>query len=254
MGRKKRIDTKGVVYLISFPNGKKYVGITTTSFEERKASHISHMNTSGLAVHQALKTFFGRETWEVIASADSWKQLVKIEIEMIDKYKSHISNNGYNLTLGGDGTVGYTHSEEQKQKNRNSRIQYFSDKKNREKQSIANKIAHQKNPEQGMEHSKFQKKRFTDPTERRKVAAGVSKFLSDDENLKLHSIQRGAKPFCVRKINGEFVGEWLTQHSCARELDLSVSHINSCLHGRRKSHKGFMFSYISEKDDSSNIN
>ena len=26
MGRKKRIDTKGVVYLISFPNGKKYVG------------------------------------------------------------------------------------------------------------------------------------------------------------------------------------------------------------------------------------
>ena len=85
MGRKKRTDTKGVVYLISFPNGKYYVGITTTSFEERKRSHISHRNTSNLAVHQALKTFFGQETWKVIAKGDSWEELTKLEVELIER-------------------------------------------------------------------------------------------------------------------------------------------------------------------------
>jgi len=42
MARKKRTDTKGVVYLISFPNRKYYVGMTTTSFEERKQLYMLH--------------------------------------------------------------------------------------------------------------------------------------------------------------------------------------------------------------------
>jgi group I intron endonuclease len=243
MGRKKRTDTKGVVYLISFPNGKYYVGITTTSFEERKRSHISHRNTSNLAVHQALKTFFGQETWKVIAKGDSWEELTKLEVKLIEKYQSYIFKNGYNLTLGGGGTVGYEHDDESKQKNSERKTQYFSNEENRIKQSEATKRAHLNNPKQAMQHSEFQRNRFTDKSEREKVAEGMKNYLSDKERLRIHSLQRGAKLFIVKTKGGEYIGEWLTQHECERELNLSVSHINHCLHGKRKSHKGYTFSY-----------
>lgn len=243
MGRRNRKSTAGVVYLISFPNGKKYVGITSTSFEERKASHLSHMNTSKLAVHQALRRFKGDENWQVIAKANNWEKLTELEIQMIDEHQSHISRNGYNLTLGGDGTVGFEHSEVQKERNSRAKTEYFSDKKNRERQSKATVLAHKMNPAQARAHSEFQKQRFTDPKEREKTSKGMREFLSDPENLRIHSIQRGARPFLVHTVSGEFVGEWLSQNCCARELGLSVSHINNCLHGKRKSHKGYKFQY-----------
>jgi group I intron endonuclease len=243
MGRKKRTDTKGVVYLISFPNGKYYVGITTTSFEERKRSHISHRNTSNLAVHQALKTFFGQETWKVIAKGDSWEELTKLEVELIEKYQSYIFKNGYNLTLGGGGTVGYEHDDESKQKNSERKTQYFSNEENRIKHSEATKRAYLNNPKQAMQHSDFSKKRFTDENEREKVAEGMRTYLSDEENLRTHCIQRGAKPFFVQTKEGKYIGEWLNQSGCARELNLNKGHINRCLHGKRKSHKGYTFTY-----------
>jgi len=241
VGRKKRTDTSGIVYLITFPNSKKYVGITTTSFKERKQSHISHRNTSGLAVHAALKKFYGSETWEIIGKADSWEDLTELEIKLIEHHKSHISENGYNLTRGGDGAVGFEHSDQQRQRNSDAKTRYFESTENRRKHSESTRRAHRANPGQAADHSKFSKERFTDPKEREKVADGMRSFLSDKDNLELHSIQRGAKPFSVFKVTGEFVGDFFTQHECARELDLYVSHINNCLHGRRKSHKGYRF-------------
>lgn len=244
MGRPERSNTKGVVYLIEFPNGKKYVGITTTSFEERKKSHLSHRNTSQLPVHQALKKFFGSESWQVIAEAESWSELANIEVQMIEFHQSHTSKNGYNLTLGGDGTVGYTHTQEQRKKNSNAKIDYFSKSQNRIKQSKASIIAHYKNPEQAKKHAIFQRKKFENENERKKIADGMRNFLSDEENLINHSITRGAKVFLVRTIDGDNVGEWLTQHQCSRDLNLQVSKINNCLHGKRKSHGGYTFHYI----------
>lgn len=243
MGRKKRENTAGVVYLITFPNGKKYVGITSTSFKERKASHLSHMNTSTLAVHQALKKFKGQEEWKVIGRADSWEELTALEIKMIEEHQSYIKRNGYNLTLGGDGTVGFEHSDKHKQRNSKAKTEYYANEENRKRTSEATLLAHRMNPAQAQEHSDFQKQRFTDPTERERVADGMRRFLSDEQNLRVHSIQRGAKPFLVHTVDGDFVGEWLTQHSCASELGLSVGHINHCLHGKRKSHKGYKFHY-----------
>ena len=245
MGRRKRTNTAGIVYLISFPNGKNYVGITTTSFDERKASHISHMNTSNLAVHGALKKYFGQENWKIVAKGDSWEELTKLEVKFIQKYNSYIDDNGYNLTLGGDGASGYKLSDEQKLMHSKLKKKYFSNDENRLKQSKATRLVHQNKPHLAQEHSAFSKQRFTDKKERGKVSEGMKNYLSEKENLRVHSIQRGAKPFLVTKKGGKIVGEWLTQNSCARDLNLNVGHINKCLHGKRKTHKGYTFSYVS---------
>ena len=243
MGRPKRDDTSGVIYMITFPNGKRYVGLTATSFEERKASHISHRRTSNLPVHNALERYLGSEEWEVVAEGENWDELTQLEIYYIDKYKTHTSLNGYNLTFGGDGTVGYEHTDEQRQKNSVAKQKYFSDSKNRIKQSIATKNAYATNPQQAERHSQFQKLRFSDPQERERVAQGMREYLSDKENLRKHAMQRGAKEFLVETKDGIFVGVWLTQNQCARDLNLSVSHVNQCLKGKRKTHKGYVFKY-----------
>lgn len=243
MGRKKREDSKGIVYLITFPNGKRYVGITTTSFAERKQSHISHRNTSNLAVHNALEKYFGEEIWEVIDTADDWSELAEKEIDYIKKFESHISEMGYNLTRGGDGTNGYEHTEEQRRKNSEAKISYFSDDENKAKLSEKIRQVHQRNPSLAERHSTFMNERFKNPEERKKVSKGMETYLSNEESLRKHSIQRGAREFLVHKKEGEFVGCWLTISECARDLGLSKGHISHCLHGKRKSHKGYVFVY-----------
>jgi group I intron endonuclease len=243
MPRKKRVDTAGIVYMISFPNGKNYIGITSTSFEERKRNHLSHMNSSNLPVHNAIKKFKDSLKWQIIDSAKNWEDLTSLEMKYIKKYDSYINNNGYNLTLGGDGTVGYKHSDEQKRKNSITRTKYFESSKNRKKQSKANTIAHYKNPNLAKKHSEFQTKRFQNKSERDRVADGMRKYLSKKENLERHSRVRGGKEFYVLDLEDNVIAEYLIQAECAREMKLQTSKINNCLKGKRKTHGGFKFKY-----------
>jgi group I intron endonuclease len=243
MPRKERTNSEGVVYLIKFPNKKYYVGITTTSFEERKRNHLSHANTSNLPVHNAMLKYGKKVKWEVIDKADNWDDLTDLEIRYIKEYNSYIDDNGYNLTKGGDGTVGYKHSKEDNLRNSKRRTKYFEDPSNKAKQSEANKLAHKNNPQQAKNHSKFQKKRFQDDSERERVAKGMRKYLSKKENLERHSRVRGGKEFYVLDLDDNVVAEYLIQAECAREMNLQTSKINNCLKGKRKTHGGFRFKY-----------
>jgi group I intron endonuclease len=243
MPRKERTDSEGVVYLIKFPNKKYYVGITATSFEERKRNHLSHANTSNLPVHNAMLKYGKKVKWEVIDKADNWDDLTDLEIRYIKEYNSYIDDNGYNLTKGGDGTIGYKHSKEDNLRNSKRRTKYFEDPSNKAKQSEANKLAHRNNPQQAKNHSEFQKKRFQDESERERVAKGMRKYLSKKENLERHSRVRGGKEFYVLDLDDNVVAEYLIQAECAREMKLQTSKINNCLKGKRKTHGGFRFKY-----------
>jgi len=46
----------------------------------------------------------------------------------------------------------------------------------------------------------------------------------------------------------EFIGEWISQRQCARDLKLDQSSIKDCLKHpeKRKQTKGFMFEYAKE--------
>jgi len=232
----------GLVYKATSSSGKIYIGITIASLKERKRLHVKEANSgSRFPFHAAIRKYGAEKIlWEIIDTATSWKDLCELERKYIAEYDS--KKNGYNRTLGGDGTYGLKHNDEWCTANSERRKVYFQDPANKRKQSISNKKAHTENPNQAKQHSAFTKKRFTEPGERRKVAARMKTFLSDPNNRALHSVQRGARPFLVYK-GKNIVGEWLTQWQCARDLGLNVSHINACLHGSRKSHGGFTFKY-----------
>lgn len=82
-------------------NGKKYVGITTRSLSERFEEHCNANSYLGSAIRK-----HGRDNFviKIIDIASNHKELNEKEKSWIKKYDT-FGENGYNLTLGGDGML-----------------------------------------------------------------------------------------------------------------------------------------------------
>lgn len=96
-----------IVYLATNKvNGKKYVGITKNTLEQRKIQHMHTANTQKGSKFQKALRKYGVDgfTWEVIDTAITYEELLWKEMFYIKKYNSY--ENGYNSTSGGEGTIG----------------------------------------------------------------------------------------------------------------------------------------------------
>lgn len=97
------------VYLITNTiNQKKYVGITTRSIEKRWKEHINASNCESYSnyndlLHKAIR-HYGKDNFKVecIDTSDSEEDLKNKEIYYIGYYHSYMTENGYNMTYGGD--------------------------------------------------------------------------------------------------------------------------------------------------------
>lgn len=98
-------------------NDKEYVGQTVGSLTERKRKHINDvLNKRGnMYFHRAIRKY-GLENfiWETIHECVGIDDLNKWEIYYIKYYNTF--NNGYNLTKGGGGMVGWKASIETRRK------------------------------------------------------------------------------------------------------------------------------------------
>ncbi len=100
-------------------NGKLYIGQTRQSLESRWKQHIGYA-TWNLSteqniniLHKALKKYgIDAFTIEIIGTTTSPEEINLMEQQYIDYYQSHFgTNKGYNMTLGGEGTIGYIFTE-----------------------------------------------------------------------------------------------------------------------------------------------
>lgn len=109
----------GIIYKVTFPNNKIYIGQTIRTLEKRKSAHLTHLNNSAkkdkkrnYVFYRALQKYgFNNTVWEVIDHADSQEELNEKEIYWIRYYKSYVNfaeSNGYNMTLGGESTNKFT--------------------------------------------------------------------------------------------------------------------------------------------------
>ena len=92
------------VYLITnLINGKRYIGQTSKSLEQRWYLHQHRPNCK--ALHSAIKKY-GADNFsiEILDSAPTRELLGELEVEYIHRYCT-ISPNGYNLTAGGEGVI-----------------------------------------------------------------------------------------------------------------------------------------------------
>ena len=96
-------------------NKKSYVGCTIKSIGDRFREHVSRCKKTQTKFCSALKKY-GQDGFilEQIDSCDNTTRMYELEKFYIKEYNTY--NKGYNLTYGGEGCIGYTHSDETIQK------------------------------------------------------------------------------------------------------------------------------------------
>ena len=113
----------GSIYVfVNKENGKIYVGKTVNSYLKRWKDHKNSVGKKKNRLYSAIEKYgwFGFERFviyqtNVIESKEECDILIlDKEIEFIKKFKSNNPDFGYNISEGGDGPVGFTHSEETK--------------------------------------------------------------------------------------------------------------------------------------------
>ena len=107
-----------IVYLVTNKiNGKQYVGQTVDSLGQRWREHLSESKSgTTYRFHRALRKY-GEHAFSLQAlhQCETKEEMDFVEIFYISLLDTK-SPSGYNLTCGGDGTLGYRHTEEAKRK------------------------------------------------------------------------------------------------------------------------------------------
>lgn len=127
-------------------NNKVYIGITSKGISARWKEHLySAEHESPFKLHRAIHKY-GKEnfTVELIDFCNSWEELTEKEKHYISLYKSNCDEFGYNMTEGGDGTIGKEVSDETKDKIRQKAIGRQVSDETRKKLSEAGKIITEK--------------------------------------------------------------------------------------------------------------
>lgn len=99
----------GIVYKLTFSNGKSYIGITTESLSRRVQRHVNYARTNRPYALSAAIRKYGEDSFvaEIIGNADTRDELFRMEILAIESHKT-MCPYGYNMTGGGDGSRGAT--------------------------------------------------------------------------------------------------------------------------------------------------
>ena len=265
--------TCGYIYKIEFPNGKHYIGLTTTSIEQRRGEHKYRTKRGDKQyLYNAIRKYEMVDTFELIEidTAETIEELCEKEIQYIQEYNSYYLNkNGYNMTFGGDCGNGYIYTEEDNRKNSERQkkyhednpearqkysemwVKYWGNVEARQKQSERTKNYYKKNPEAGKEHGEVMNEYYKKNPEARQQASERTKnhYKDNPETRKKILDTKGQnKPFDIFTIEGTFVKTFCYQFE-ARDYLQKEYHITSSiktgdvLAGRKKSSAGFVFKY-----------
>ena len=248
--------TFGYIYKIVFPNGKHYIGLTTTSLEQRTKEHKYRAKSGDTkCIYNALRKYDMVDTFELVEidTADTLEELCEKEIGYIIEYNSYYMNeNGYNMTHGGEGTNSYIFTEEQKQKCSKISTKQWQSQEAKDQMSEIKKEYYEKHPEAGKELGERMKQYYEDHQEaREQMSEKMIKYHKDHPDARKKSLDTMGqnKPFDIFK-NGTFIKTFNYQFEAKEYLQneyhiITTIDISSVLRGKQKSSAGFQFKYKS---------
>lgn len=121
-----------VVYVHIFPNGKKYFGITCKIPNERWENGHGYTKNGQTVMYYAIQKYGWENVKHEILFTDlTLEEAREKEKELIEKYNTycHAENpQGYNMTKGGEGTLGHKCSDITKEKMSQNRIGKYKGK------------------------------------------------------------------------------------------------------------------------------
>lgn len=197
----------GIYCIKNLINNKGYIG-KSKNIPKRWEKHLYALksNTHPNSHLQSSFNKYGEVNFSflILTSFEEIEEITlnKLEIKLIKEYKSHIDLYGYNKTFGGEGA---SHIDSVKQKISNTL-------KGRPLDDRRKEILKQANT--GRKQSKEEIKKRT---EKQKI-----KILQYDLEM-------------------NFIREWSSMKEAANELGIYESGINSCVNGKQKFSKGFIW-------------
>lgn len=255
------VDRPGYVYAILFPNGKRYIGVTSTSMEKRFRDHLSASRSAKQNKTKLYKTMSEIDhsllKMEFIEKCHNKEDCIAKEKAAIERYDS--VDNGYNTVYGGENPEGYVFSKEDRIKISIAQKKRFEREEERKKASEATKLWMKNSPEKvekmnarrrevvtTVEHRKMMsdkmKKVYKDNPELvKRTGETLSRRYKEDSDLR-ERISRalGGGPIEVLK-DGVVVSKYPSVGTAAREMKLSLGNICSVLKGRRNHTGGYTF-------------
>lgn len=248
------------VYKHTSPSGKSYIGITNRDPEKRWGTDGIYYKGSKLFYNAICKYGWNNIKHEILFTGLSESEAKQKEIELISHYKAF--NISYNLTNGGDGSLGLFPNEEtrrkigEKSKERKPSLET--------KQKISNSLKGIKKPEgfgEKISNALKGRKQSTEHREKNRLARLNQKRnpeAIEKARLKLigrkHSEEHVEKckriisiPIIQYDLNGNFICFWESARAVFFELGYPNTHIIKCCKGKLKSAFGYKWKYLSEE-------
>jgi group I intron endonuclease len=203
---------KGIIYKITSPSGKIYIGQTINLKRRIKHYEGYKTNSSSVKIQKKLYRSFIKYGWEnhnfeiLEECTIEHNVLNEKEIYWIAYYESY--STGLNCTKGGEGTIGYKHTDETKNKIRETRLinnsgignkNNFGHKhseKSKEQMSISQKKNKENKRHYGKKHSVETKEKmrkshlnitFTDEHKNKISLANKGKIVSEETKEKMRN-------------------------------------------------------------------
>ena len=215
------------VYKHTAPDGRIYVGITSQKPTSRWQGGNGYKGNSYFT--RAINKY-GWENFshEILFENLSRDEAVKIEIELIAKYKSNQRKFGFNISSGGESKSGTTISQRQKDIISAASKGRIVSETTRKKLSIASKRTWS-NPEH-VEHM-------------REINSGKNnkmfgKKLSDEEKIK-----RKAKAVLQYSMDGTMIGSFISIHDANEKTGVNRNDLSKCCKGIFRQAGGYIWRY-----------
>jgi group I intron endonuclease len=192
-----------IIYKLTCPENKSYIGATTRTLTLRMSEHKCHSlhkNRSGLIGKAIEKYGLSNFKSQVLDTASTKEELIEKEKYWIAKLNT--IETGYNVSAGGLGPTG----------------NWVSDK--------LKKI-----------RSKRSKENWKDPKIRSKRLTGILASLTQDEQKRRSKISHEKRwerlPFVMayEKTTGKFIGKWKDRRDAAKALNMHQTTLHRALTG-----------------------
>mgnify|MGYP000968085759 FL=1 len=205
----------GTIYKITnIKTGKVYIGKTTRSLNDRLQGHINSADKgNNFKLSRAIRKY-GKENFiiEPIDFADTREELNEKEVYYISEYKS--LENGYNMTIGGEGGNTYIDKSDEEMKVISEKISTALRKNNGNHGQFVG-------PKNGMYG------RHQTPEAKEKISkASKGRKFSKEHNRKISEYYRGRKKHYLHPHTKLFITNIKTNETCVKTAKEVVTMFN----------------------------
>lgn len=269
---------KYIIYMYTFPSGKRYIGKTYRTLKERQEDSEWRGYDGCPVLWKAIQKYGVNNIRQDILFEDYMTDAESDRLEMIcialfktncKRYKNPFY--GYNCDDGGGGTSGFRHSEETKEKLRDKNIGKVVSQETREKQSKAQKKRysqekhvrygthlseeHKANVSKALkgkyvgENSSFYGHHHTEEAKRKIGEASSKRRASEETRKKLSEAHKGRAPTNAKMVFCEELNIIFSSIRLANNhTGVDCTGIVNCCKGRAKRAGGYHWHYATEEE------